>query len=277
MKYGFVLPFGDARTAADYAYEAERAGWDGFFVAETVWGVDAWVSLTAAAMRTSRIRLGTLLTPVSRRRPWKLASETATLDRLSGGRVILVVGLGAVDTGFAEFGEVTDRKTRAELLDEGLEIITRLWSGEPVSYEGKHYKVRPLRGWGIRPVQQPRIPIWVVGAWPRPKSMTRALRYDGVLPTTMDARGHFRELSHEDVRAVREYVQAKRDATTPFDIVVEGMTPIGDPAASADIIRAWADAGATWWIESMWDGPGKTPEEKEANVRRRLLEGPPRI
>src|SRR6476660_5624663 len=105
MRYGFVLPSGDAADAADLAAEAEAAGWDGFFVWEPVWGVDAWVSLTAAAMLTDKIRLGTMITPVSRMRPWKLASETATLDRLSNGRLILSVGLGAIDTGFIQFGE----------------------------------------------------------------------------------------------------------------------------------------------------------------------------
>jgi len=98
MKFGFVLPYGDARTAADLAQAAEGAGWDGFFVWEPVWGNDAWVGLAAAAMVTHRIRLGTMLTPLSRMRPWKLASETATLDNLSGGRVILSVGLGAIDS-----------------------------------------------------------------------------------------------------------------------------------------------------------------------------------
>src|SRR3990172_9740304 len=131
VKYGFVLPYGDARTAADLAYEAEKAGWDGFFVCEPVWGIDAWVALTAAAVRTERIRLGTMLSPISRMRPWKLASETATLDNLSNGRVILSVGLGAIDTGFEAFGEVTDRSMRAELLDEGLDILIGLWRGQP--------------------------------------------------------------------------------------------------------------------------------------------------
>jgi alkanesulfonate monooxygenase SsuD/methylene tetrahydromethanopterin reductase-like flavin-dependent oxidoreductase (luciferase family) len=143
MKFGFVFPGGEARTAAEFAQQAEAAGWDGFFAWEPVWGVDAWVSLTAAAMRTERIRLGTLITPLSRMRPWKLASETATLDRLSNGRVILSVGLGAVDTGFEAFGEVTDRRTRAELLDEGLEILTGLWRGQPFQFQGKHYTVKP--------------------------------------------------------------------------------------------------------------------------------------
>jgi len=118
MKYGVILPIGDARTATNFAHEAEAAGWNGFFVWEPVWGIDAWVCLTAAAMTTEHIRLGTMLTPLSRMRPWKLASETATLDNLSKGRVILAVGLGAIDTGFAEFGEAIDRKMRAELLDE---------------------------------------------------------------------------------------------------------------------------------------------------------------
>lgn len=110
MKYGFVLPKDDARTAAQLAHEAEAAGWDGFFVWDSVWGTDPWVTLAAVAMRTERIRIGTMVTPISRRRPWKLAGETATLDQLSGGRLILSVGLGATDTGFAEFGEETDRK-----------------------------------------------------------------------------------------------------------------------------------------------------------------------
>ena len=143
MKNGFVLPFGDARMAADMASLAEQHGWDGFFVWEPVWGNDAWVMLTAAAMRTERIRLGTMLTPLSRMKPWKLASETATLDNLSGGRVTLAVGLGAPDTGWEAFGEITDRRTRAELLDEGLDVLTGLWKGQPYAYEGKHYHVKP--------------------------------------------------------------------------------------------------------------------------------------
>src|SRR5512136_1248127 len=130
MKYGFVLPEGDARAAANLACEAEQAGWDGFFILDPIWGIDVWVSLAAAAMRTERIRLGPVLTPVSRTRPWKLASETTTLDNLSNGRVILPVGLGDIDE-FEPFGEITDRKIRAELLDEGLDILIGLWQGKP--------------------------------------------------------------------------------------------------------------------------------------------------
>jgi alkanesulfonate monooxygenase SsuD/methylene tetrahydromethanopterin reductase-like flavin-dependent oxidoreductase (luciferase family) len=272
MKYGFVLPSGDAREAAEMARVAEGAGWDGFFVWEPVWGIDAWVCLTAAAMVTERIKLGTMITPVSRMRPWKLASETATLDNLSGGRVILSVGLGATDTGFAEFGEVTDRKTRAKLMDEGLDILTGLWRGQPFSYEGTHYKIRPTEFMiPPPPIQQPRISIWVVGAWNRPQSMARVLKYDGILPNPMTPEGDHRPLTAADVGEIKAYIEANRTETRPFDIVVEGATPGDRPDEAAAIIRSWADAGATWWIEAMWNAADA------AVVRRRVEQGPPRI
>jgi hypothetical protein len=271
MKYGFVLPRGDARSAADFAFEAEAAGWDGFFVWEPVWGIDAWVCLTAAAMRTERIRLGTMLTLVSRMRPWKLASETATLDNLSGGRVILAVGLGALDTGFAEFGEATDRKQRAELMDEGLEILTGLWLGQPFNYQGKHYKIQETKFYPPPPpVQQPRIPIWVVGAWPRRKSMQRVMRYDGLLPAVMDENGKVQMGSPEpdDIRQMKAYIDANRTMNTPYDIVVEGETPGDDPQKGAEIVRPYFEAGATWWIEALWN----TPQSEK--VLARIRQGP---
>jgi alkanesulfonate monooxygenase SsuD/methylene tetrahydromethanopterin reductase-like flavin-dependent oxidoreductase (luciferase family) len=273
MKYGFILPGGTARTAAEYAREAEAAGWDGFFVWEGIWAPDAWVMLTAAAMVTERIRLGTMLTALSRMRPWKLASEAATLDDLSGGRVILSVGLGALDTGFAEFGEETDRKVRAELVDEGLEIMTGLWQGQPFSYEGKHYQIRPI-GFPAQPpppVQQPRIPIWVVGAWLRRKSMARALRYDGLLPNVMAGdQPRMGPPTPEEVRQMREYVAANRHEPGPYDIVIEGTTPGDEPGAAADIVRPYAAAGATWWLEGAW-------EASTEEVLARLRQGPPRL
>jgi hypothetical protein len=276
MKYGFVLPSGDARTAADYAREAEPAGWDGFFVWEPVWGIDAWVSLTAAAMQTERIRLGTMLTPLSRMRPWELASKAATLDNLSNGRVILSVGLGAIDTGFQEFGEVTDRKARAELLDEGLDILTGLWRGQPFNYDGKHYKIKEAKFYPPPPpVQQPRIPIWVVGAWPRLKSMRRVLRYDGLLPAVQDEKGQWQQMTPDDLFAMKTFVESNRSQTTPFDIVVEGETPGDDGERAATIIRPWVEAGATWWIETRWQVPRN--EEGLSVVRQRIRPGPPRV
>jgi len=272
MKYGFVLPRGDARTAAEYAKAAEEAGWDGFFVWEPVWGVDAWICLTAAAMVTSRIRLGTMITPVSRMRPWKLASETATLDNLSGGRVILSVGLGAVDTGFFQFGEVTDRKTRAELLDEGLDILTGLWAGQPFEYHGKHYQVKPTDFMlPPPPVQQPRIPIWAVGAYPSEKSMGRALRYDGLLPNMLgpDGKVSMNPITFEQVATLRDFIQQRRPDGRPYDIVVEGTTSGEDQAGNAALMQRWQAAGATWWIEAMWEAPA--PEK----VLERIQQGPP--
>ena len=274
MKYGFILPRGDARTAAEFAHEAEAAGWDGFFVWEPVWGIDAWVSLTAAAMRTERIRLGTMLTPVSRMRPWELASKTATLDNLSNGRVILSVGLGAVDTGFEAFGEVTDRKTRVELLDEGLDILTGLWRGQPFNYDGKHYQIKETTFYPPPPpMQKPRIPIWVVGAWPRMKSMRRVLRYDGLLPAVMGEDGKVRmsPATPDEIRQMKAFIVANRTETTPFDIVVEGQTPGDDRDQAAALMRQWADVGATWWMEGMWS----TPELDK--VLTRIKQGPPRL
>ncbi len=272
MKYGFILPRGNARTAADFARQAEESGWDGFFVWEAAWSVDAWVSLTAAAMVTKRIRLGTMLTALSRMRPWKLASETATLDNLSGGRVILSVGLGATDTGFAEFGEVTDRKTRAELLDEGLDVLTGLWKGQPFQYEGKHYQIKPLKFIPPPPlVQQPRIPIWVVGAWFRPHSMQRVLRYDGLLPAMFSKKGkvEYRPANPDEVQEMKAWVEQRRALATPFDIVIEGATPGDDPAKAASIVRPYEAAGATWWLEAKWDEPDLD------RVMARIKQGPP--
>jgi hypothetical protein len=269
MQQGFVCPFGDARGIAELAREAEEAGWDGFFVWDPVWGVDPAVSLAAAAMLTERIRLGTMITPVSRHRPWKLAGEMAALDNLSGGRIILSVGLGALDTGFEAFGEVTDRKTRAELLDEGLEIITGLWRGQPFTFDGKHYQVRETTFMlPAPPVQSPRIPIWVVGAWPRLRSMQRVVRWDGLLPNMLDAEGKHVTPTVEDLRTMKAWIDEHRTETTPFDIVMEGSTPGDDPSTAAAIVRSWRDAGATWWLESMW-----TTSDIES-VRRRVAQGP---
>ena len=270
MPYGFVFPGGDARVAAEFAREAELAGWDGFFVWDPVWGIDPWVSLAACAMVTDRIRLGTMLTPISRRRPWKLASETATLDRLSSGRVILSVGLGAINTGFESFGEVTDRKTRAELLDEGLEILTGLWKGQPFTFAGKHYHISETEFFPPPPpVQSPRIPIWVVGAWPRMRSMRRVLRWDGLLPAKKNPDGSPGKLTPDDIAAMREWVLSHRTATTPFDIVMEGTTPGDHPEEAAALVRPWQEAGATWWLEAQWDAPNLDV------ALTRIKQGPP--
>jgi len=194
----------------ELAHEAELAGWDGAFYWDgiAVGGevYDPWVVLAVMGMRTERIRLGLMLTPPARRRPWKLARETMTIDRLTNGRLVLPVGLGATtDPGFANVGEPTDRVTRAELLDESLDVLTGLWSGTPFRYDGKHYSFEEM-AFQPTPVQMPRIPIWVAAAWYRPKSMRRALRFDGVMPNPLDERGNHRRETPEDIAAIQTYV-----------------------------------------------------------------------
>jgi alkanesulfonate monooxygenase SsuD/methylene tetrahydromethanopterin reductase-like flavin-dependent oxidoreductase (luciferase family) len=271
VRYGFIIPKGDPRTVAELAREAEEAGWDGAFYWDGIsvgegWEIyDPWVVMATMAMRTERVRIGAMLTPPARRRPWKLARETMTLDHLSGGRLVLPVGLGALDDGgFSKVGEATDRRVRARLLDESLEIIMGLWSGEPFAYEGEHYRVQEMT-FLPPPVQRPRIPIWVVGAWPSRKSMNRALRYDGLLAYT--TRG---EVTPEDIRAMKAYIEENRETNGPFDIVWEGVTPGDDPERAARVVRPFAEAGITWWMESMWSEPNE-PDD----LRARIEQGPP--
>jgi alkanesulfonate monooxygenase SsuD/methylene tetrahydromethanopterin reductase-like flavin-dependent oxidoreductase (luciferase family) len=266
MKFGFVVPWGDAEDVGDLAAAAEDAGWDGLFVWEPVWGVDAWISLALAAVRTSKIRLGTLLTPPSRRRPWELAGQVATVDRISAGRVTLSVGLGALDSGFEAFGEESDRRTRAQLMDEALDIVCGLWAGQPFEYAGAHYTVRPTEFPTIgHTVQQPRVPIWCVGALGRPRSMARAMRWEGVIPQVLDGEGGARQPHLDEVADLRALLEAERPADD-VDIIVEGTMSEHSPAA-------YADAGATWWIESMWDAMAEHSPVTAAYDR--LRQGPP--
>jgi hypothetical protein len=277
MKYGFILPHGDIHTLAELAHEAEEAGWDGVFYWDGIYiqeagpMYDPWIVLAAMALRTERVRLGLILTPPSRRRPWKLARETVTLDHLSNGRLILPVGLGALeDGGFSKVGEITDRKQRAELLDESLEILTGLWSGKPFSFQGKHYHLDEMT-FLPSPVQSPRIPIWVVGAWPSQQSMRRVLRYDGLLPHKISGVDEPAEITPEDIRLMKAYIEEHRSQTTPFDIVQEGETPGDDLERAKEIVLPYAEAGATWWNESRWSFP------PIADLRLRIQQGPPRI
>lgn len=278
VRYGFVLPWGDARAVAELAALAEAHGWDGFFVWEPVWGVDAWVALTAAAMTTSRIRLGTMLTPLPRRRPWDLAGQTAALDNLSNGRVILSVGLGAAHAGWLAFEPDPGRRVRAELLDEGLDVLTGLWAGQPFEYQGRHHRVTPSDfSPPPPPVQQPRIPIWVVGGWPATRSMRRAARYDGWLPNLLD-KGAAGPARPEHIRAgvdwIRDFRTLEGLPVDGYDVISEGSTPADDPDAAAAAVRPWREAGATWWIEADWAQPREAVRDY---AEKRLAAGPPPI
>jgi alkanesulfonate monooxygenase SsuD/methylene tetrahydromethanopterin reductase-like flavin-dependent oxidoreductase (luciferase family) len=272
VKFGFVIPEATTKEFIELAIEIEQAGWDAAFGWETVYGIDPWVVLGAMAERTERIRLGTLLTPPSRRRPWKLASELATLDQLSDGRALLCAGLGALETGFAQVGETTDRKTRAELVDEGLELLGKFWAGEPFAFHGKHYNVDWKNPMGeFRPVQRPRVPIWTVGLLGSKASLQRAARWDGILPNMRDPEKGWRVPGPADLPALRSELTQLGANLDRFDIAIEGLTPIGDEAA-LDNVRGLAENGATWWIESMWANPGGIPA-----VRERIAAGPPQL
>jgi alkanesulfonate monooxygenase SsuD/methylene tetrahydromethanopterin reductase-like flavin-dependent oxidoreductase (luciferase family) len=270
MKFGVVLPGGTATQQLEQAMVAEDSGWDGVFVWEAAYGVDAWTLLAAMAARTTRVKLGTLLTPLPWRRPWKVASQVVTLDQLSGGRAILTVGLGAISTDLPLTGEVIDLPVRADYLDEGIDLIRTLWEGR-TSYHGRHYHYEcdrtDLAEVG-RPVQE-CIPIWVVGVWPRPKSMRRVLRCDGVVPQ-IEIAG--REGSPDDVRDIRAWLA--EHGREDIDVIIDGETPTGDSGAAAAHARPWADAGATWWLETRWEMPHNS-DERMREIHERLTSGPP--
>jgi len=271
MRYGIVLPGGTATEQLDQAVLAEQSGWDGVFVWEAAYGVDAWSLLAAIAAKTARVRLGTMLTPLPWRRPWKVASQVATLDQLSNGRAILAVGVGAVDTDLPDTAEVTDLRERAARLGEGIDLIRTLWDGG-TSYRGEHYQYDTGRldlTAAARPVQA-RIPLWVVGVWPRPKSLRRALRCDGIIPQ-YDLDG--REPGPDDARALAGWL-ADHEAKPGFDIVADGETPAQDRAAAAAVAGPWADAGCTWWLETRWEMPHDSAERMN-QIRERLAAGPP--
>ena len=269
MRYGFVVTGSDPNLAVELAPLIEQHGWDAMFVWEGIWATDPWSVLAAAAMRTERIRLGTMLTPLPRRRPWELASQTATVDALSGGRTVLSVGLGVpaeVEERFWIFEEDPGRRTRAELLDEGLELLDHLWRGEPFDYDGRHYRAARTETMLPAPtVQRPRIPTWVVGAWPRMKSMRRVARHDGWIPN----------YAPPGASVAGPEQQA---ATYTPEIAAEAIAWLREERerlglADAAIVRPWADAGATWWLEADWS----VPEERVADAARaRIAAGPPR-
>lgn len=278
MRYAYSSNAADDFNAVvDLACEAEQAGWDGFFVPDGI-AIDVpslgplplfdpWVVLGAIAARTSRIRIGTMITPVSRRRPWKLARECVTADHLSRGRLILSVGLGAAsdDAGFYRVGEPMDLKVRAERLDEGLAIIDGLWKGTAQTFPGKHFRVEGMT-MIPPPVQKPRIPIWVVAVWSKPKSMRRILSWDGVIPQKFNS---YDQLSADEIRQLRAYVDEHRAGRGGFDIIAGGSSATSSERPE-DIVRPYAEAGATWWIEG--DMAADTVHKCFARVRK----GPPR-
>jgi len=262
MRFAINVPnFGDTGDPATFlrlARDAEAAGWDGLFVWDHIlvgheWGLpisDPWALLSAAAAVTERIMLAPMVTPLPRRRPWVVARQAVTLDRLSGGRVLLGVGLGHPPAAeFGAFDDETDARRRAEMLDEGLAILDGLWSGAPFAFAGAHYRLERMVFQPV-PVQRPRIPIIVAGYWPNRAPFRRASRWDGVAPLPRDGEEGM-PITPSDLRDALAFVAEHRaDATAPFEVVVAGQSPT-DPPEARGFFDAYADAGATWWSEDV--------------------------
>src|SRR5436190_16892601 len=264
VHYGICLAnigsYSDPRVAVEVAVEAETHGWDAVFVWDHlafVWGApaaDPWMTLAAIATRTERVRIGTAVTPVARRRPHVLAQQVATLDVLTGGRVIFAAGLGGSPSEFGRFGEPTEPHVRAAMLDEGLALLRAFWAGDEVRHHGAHYTVDAVT---LAPTPtQPRVPIWIGGN--RAPSLRRASRWDGWVADSVTPTG---------VKLAPDGLARSITAIAPgdaFDVAVLGESNRSDAAA-------YARAGATWWLENVHDRRGDI-DAMLALVRR----GPPR-
>jgi hypothetical protein len=280
MRYGIEIgaagECGDPRTLGELARIAEDAGWDGIFLEDYIVyysgapTYDPWIALTAIALNTQHIRFGTTVTPLARRRPWKVARESVTLDHLSNGRFILGVGLGARDgIDFVNFQEGIDIRKRARKLDEALDVLVGLWSGLPFTYQGQYFQIEEVT-FLPKPLQRPRIPIWVGGGFPNKGPMQRAVRYDGAV-MYKDSRGKgWLDMTPDDIRSLKSFVEPQRTASTPYAIAVGGRERGPDWGKERAYIHSIAQAGATWWMEEV-------PQGELAEVRARIERGPLRI
>jgi hypothetical protein len=277
LKYGLYVPnFGKAShplNLVKVAGEAEKHGWDGFFLWDHIveWKrkvllSDSFTVLAGIAAGTERIRIGTTVTPLPRLKPWLAARQTATVDQLSGGRMILGVGLGTEETtDYARFGEKAEDKVLGEMLDESLEIITGLWSGKRFKHRGKYYRIGETV-FLPRPVQRPRIPIWVAGFWPRKKPFLRAARWDGTIPLRLPVR----LLEPRDVREIMSFIEKHRTGKGPFDLVNIGWTTGRNRRRDSEKVGEYSDMGATWWLESLY-----TKRDSPLGMLARVRAGPP--
>ena len=274
MHYGLVISnmgaYSDPRETVRLARAAETAGWEGFFIWDHlgfVWDVpssDPWVVLPAVAARTERIRIGTNVSPLARHRPHLVANALATLDLLSGGRVIFGAGLGGVPREFAAFGDPGDTKERAAMLDEGLTVLDGLMSGQEVTHHGDHYTVEGVTLAPL-PVQRPRVPVWI-GGEAKP-ALRRAARWDGWLASATPLDGTIEmSKSPEQIAALAEEIRRHRTPGSPFDVALDGYSEPGD----ATLPRAYEKVGATWWLESIHGRRGTVDE-----MLGRVEAGPP--
>jgi hypothetical protein len=306
MKFGFISSFGTIDEHVALATEIEDHGWDGFFTWDAIsmdgeWAMpvyDPFAVLAAAAGVTERITLGAMVFAVPRHRPWELAQRALTVDRLSGGRLVLPVGVGVTDDrGFTSVpGQATGLKERAALLDETLAWLERSWTGEQFEFTGDHISTGPFR-FPERPVNG-RIPVWPVGVWdaqkPPVKNLRRTLRWDGIVP---QLRGTADDLTTTDITGLVDWLTTHREdeagragnnragnetgnneagneasGERPFDVVLQGKLS-SDPGEAAEQASAMAEAGVTWWIESWWNPASDTAE----SLREKVRTGPPTV
>lgn len=269
MRHGISVPnfgaYADPEPTIEMAVLAEEAGWDGFFVWDHIAPMDRldtadpWVLLAAIATRTSRMAIGPMVTPLPRRRPWVVARQATTLDHLSRGRLIVGVGLGTPpDEEFGRFGEPTDAQVRADMLDEGLDILRGMWSGQPYAHDGEHYTVRESV-FAPTPAERATIPIWVGATWPNQRPMRRALRFEGVFPVKAD----MSEWTSEQVEELVSFVTESGNDPTELDVVISGSFEGGRERG-----RQYAEAGATWFLS----GPGQ--DDSLSDVEAQIARGP---
>jgi len=279
LRYGIYAPnLGKASTPLTYARlarQAEVSGWDGFFIWDHIleWNLrvpifDAFTVLAAVATSTKHIRIGTTVTPLPRLKPWIVAKQTATLDHLSNGRMVLGVGLGGKEsTDYARFGETPDNRILAEKLDESLIVITGLWSGKPFSFRGDHYQVGKTV-FLPTPLQKPRIPIWVGGSWPHHGPFLRAAKWDGVIPLVAPGR----LAKPAEISDIVAFIKRSRPDLSGFDVVEINWTTGGNKANNAAKVSQFAEAGITWWLESMY-----AVRDSPERMLRRIIRGPPKV
>jgi alkanesulfonate monooxygenase SsuD/methylene tetrahydromethanopterin reductase-like flavin-dependent oxidoreductase (luciferase family) len=280
VKFGLYMPnygkvFGYAKNLANIAKQAENSGWDGFFIFDHILVekpgkyelVDPWVALAAIAVKTEEIKFGTTVTPIPRRRPWKLARETVSIDHLSNGRLILSIGLGyPPDAEYDAFGEDPNDKVRGLKLDEGLNILFGLWEGNPFSYEGKYYRIDNVR-FLPKPIQQPRIKVWGAGYWPGKAPFIRASKLDGIFPLAKRSHGKF---TPENFKEIKDFIFNYRKIKTPFDIVwLKGILPKAGQKINKTELDNYEEVGVTWRLFYL----GATI--KFEDVLQRIRYGPP--
>ncbi len=266
MRFAIYVPcygdtYGDPAVLCSLAVEAEAAGWDGFFMWDHVVAqplvADPWVTLGAVAARTSSITLGPMITPVPRRRPWKLALEASTLQRLSGGRLVLGVGMG-VPRDYTSFGEAADARSRAVRMTEGVEVVRKLLSGGPVEHHGEVFDVSGVE---FAPVE---VPVWTSGIWPRRVPFPAASHASGLFPIIQDGSGGFAVASPEQAARMKaDFVAAGGPGDGDLAIWGGGARP------SASAVSEYADAGATWLLLDGW-------KASLQELRSYISAGPPR-